>query len=136
MLSPLANPPAGTPPISMTAAEVVSMSYGLRDGLGAVQDKWFDSFLKVLEAWVSKASYTALAYIASNSVGDEIGRSVTNDLYLIVISVAIFVTVAVTALSRWDRRGGSQDGRGSQDGIFRSRVAGAAGRRDTAVPCY
>ncbi|KAG2453756.1 hypothetical protein HYH02_001967 [Chlamydomonas schloesseri] len=101
VLSPLANPPPGSPPLYISAAQVVSQPYGLRDGLSdSLKNKWYDKFLDILEARSDVAVHSAFAYIAGNSVDNEIGRSVTNDLYLVVISVAIFVLVAVLAMSR------------------------------------
>lgn len=41
-----------------------------------------------------------LNYMAANSVDKAIGDSVTSDIYLIGISIAIFVVLAVTFLSR------------------------------------
>ena len=99
-LSPIPNPPANAPPFYMSAAVVVSQSYSLRDGLGDVQDLWYKEFIDVMELWAKEVNYSALAFIAGNSVDLEIGRSVTNDLYLIVVSVLIFVIVAVMGLSR------------------------------------
>ncbi|KAG2445676.1 hypothetical protein HXX76_000284 [Chlamydomonas incerta] len=101
VLSPLANPPPGSPPLFMSAAQVVSQPYGLRDGLSdSLKNKWYNKFLDVLEAQSAAAVHSSFAYIAGNSVDNEIGRSVTNDLYLVVISVAIFVLVAVLGMSR------------------------------------
>ncbi len=41
-----------------------------------------------------------MAYIAGNSVDNEIGRSVTADMYLIVVSIAIYVLASVLGMSR------------------------------------
>lgn len=60
----------------------------------------YDKFLDVLKAQTAAAVHSKFAFIAGNSVDNEIGRSVTNDLYLVVISVAIFVLVAVLGMSR------------------------------------
>eukprot|EP00198_Chlamydomonas_reinhardtii_P013063 XP_001702400.1 sterol sensing 5-transmembrane protein [Chlamydomonas reinhardtii] len=101
VLSPLASPPPGSPPLYMSSAQVVSQPYGLRDGLSdSLKNKWYDKFLDVLKAQTAAAVHSKFAFIAGNSVDNEIGRSVTNDLYLVVISVAIFVLVAVLGMSR------------------------------------
>ncbi|KAG2484795.1 hypothetical protein HYH03_016448 [Edaphochlamys debaryana] len=100
-LSPLLGTvPPGAPPLFMSGAKVLACGYGLRDGLGDATDKWYNKFLDVLEARAASSSYASLSYIAGNSVDTEIGRSVTADLYLIVISVAIFVLVAIMGMSR------------------------------------
>lgn len=57
----------------------------------------------MLKVQTERANYTAVAYIADNSVGDEIGRSVTDNIYLIIICVAVFIVVAI--LGGW---GGGQ----------------------------
>ena len=41
VLSPLASPPPGSPPLYMSSAQVVSQPYGLRDGLSdSLKNKW------------------------------------------------------------------------------------------------
>ena len=55
-----------------------------------------------MKDWHAKSAHMDVAYITGDSVSDEIGRSVTADLYLIVISVTVFVVVAVVLMSRWN----------------------------------
>ncbi|KAG2483200.1 hypothetical protein HYH03_017935 [Edaphochlamys debaryana] len=106
VLSPLADPPEGSPPLYMSSAEVIAVGYSLRDGLDdSVTDKWYEKYLDTLKEWAKKTQYSSLAYIAGNSMDKEIERSVTNDLYLIVISILIFILVAVAFMSRWHRVG-------------------------------
>lgn len=96
-------PPGSNAPMYMSAAEVVSFGYSLRNDIpSSVETEWYKKFTAVMELWHAKAVQLDLAYMAGNSVDDEIGRSVTADLYLIVISVTVFVTVAVIGMSRWN----------------------------------
>ena len=57
----------------------------------------FDAFTSLMGDAESSLGlqYIQLDYIAGNSVSTEIGRSVTKDMKLIVLSVIIFFVVAV-----------------------------------------
>lgn len=60
----------------------------------------FDQFIEVMKARVPQLQYTQIYYQAGNSLDKEIGASVTKDLYLIVISVVLFVAIALLFMSR------------------------------------
>ena len=53
-----------------------------------------------MKALTPQLKYAQVFYLAGNSFDKEISRSVSNDIYLIAISIAVFIFVAVVAMSR------------------------------------
>ena len=60
----------------------------------------FDEYITVLKAAAANSTYVTLNFLADNSVDKEVARSISSDIYLIAISVVIFIVLAVTFLSR------------------------------------
>ena len=60
----------------------------------------FDEFIDTLKAAAASSRYNTINFIADNSVDKEVARSISGDIYLIAISVGIFVVLAVTFLTR------------------------------------
>ena len=60
----------------------------------------FDEFIDLMKAAAATSRYSTINFIADNSVDKEVARSISGDIYLIAISIGIFVVLAVTFLTR------------------------------------
>ena len=85
--------PAAQPDVSSTQYE--KFSQFLLESL-----RRFDQYITVLKAAAASSAYVTLNFIADNSVDKEIAASISSDIYLIAISIVIFVVLAVTFLTR------------------------------------
>lgn len=61
----------------------------------------YDALADLLEARAKSSEIVTLNYITANSVDKAIEDSVSSDLYLVAISVAIFITLAIAFMSRY-----------------------------------
>ena len=60
----------------------------------------FDAFLDLMANVTQQTQYVSVTYFSDNALDREISRSVTVDIYLIIISVAIYISLAIAFLSR------------------------------------
>lgn len=60
----------------------------------------YDAFADLLLNRTAATQYVTLNYKAANSVDKAVGDSISSDLYLVAISVVIFIVLAVVFMSR------------------------------------
>ena len=60
----------------------------------------YDSFADLLLKRTAATQYVTLNYKAANSVDKAVADSISSDLYLVAISVVIFIVLAVLFMSR------------------------------------
>ncbi len=71
---------------------------------GLIHQRWarrFDQYITVLKAAAANSTYVTINFLADNSVDKEVARSISSDIYLIAISIVIFIVLAVCFLSRY-----------------------------------
>jgi len=85
----------------LSGAGVVVISYSLESSVpSSVSELWYNAFISLFEDSFSKSlSYADVAYVANNSADKEIGRSINDNIILVIIAVIIFIVVAVLGLS-------------------------------------
>lgn len=89
-------------PFQLQAAQVIAQDYALNDTVSdGVAKDWNLAFISLMEDQSSKLQYSTITYISGSSVGEELGKSINNDMPLIIISLIVFIIVAVIILSKW-----------------------------------
>lgn len=49
-----------------------------------------------------KQQYMTFTWITGSTVGEELNKSIDNDMMLIIISIIVFIVVAILVLSHFD----------------------------------
>lgn len=61
------------------------------------------AFTELMKEELPKLRYMTATWITGSTVGEELGKAIGNDMFLIIISLLVYIVVGVAVLSKWDR---------------------------------
>mmetsp|Transcript_34827 Transcript_34827/g.88256 ORF Transcript_34827/g.88256 Transcript_34827/m.88256 type:complete len:913 (-) Transcript_34827:778-3516(-) len=91
-------------PFQLQAAQIIASDYTLDEAVDKdVAKLWHDAFTDLMKAELPQLRYMSATWITGSTVGEELGKAINNDMMLVIISLLVYIVIAVLVLARWDR---------------------------------
>ncbi|KAG1663695.1 hypothetical protein FOA52_013263 [Chlamydomonas sp. UWO 241] len=96
---------AYTPTPAVSASNVIGSDYWINGNVrSAVAERWTRAVtdLLLLEMDGKDYEYMTFTFITGTSVGDELSTAITGDMFLVVVSLIVYIAMAVIFLTKFD----------------------------------
>ncbi|KAJ9525687.1 hypothetical protein QJQ45_003506 [Haematococcus lacustris] len=93
----------GFRPFQLQAAKVIAIDYNMDKAVpNKVAKDWHLAFIDLMKSEMPKQQFITYTFITGSSVGEELGKSITGDFALVIISLLVFIAIALAFLSKFD----------------------------------